>query len=748
MKRWTIRTGLTVLLLAFGLSLLLLAGVGGLVAQSDTARNRVEAQHWAVLALGGLIALASGLALGRTPDRPLRQLMQAMDALASGDLSVRLPEQPGTALNELVAAFNRMAAALANENARLQEEHQRRLDELALLHQATMALSQSLERERLAQALAGVLERLLPYDRAEVLLLHEASGELIPFLIRERHEGTSEPVTPPLESIRQLGQGITGWVAEHNQPVRLGDVTQGTDLPYIAQRPGVRSILCVPLHIGKWAVGAIKLESAEPGVYSEHHEHLLMALAGQLAVAIENARLFSEVGERAAELAHRNLDLAALLNLSQSLTLTLEPEKLYEVVLHQAVAAIAPAAGGMLWLYAPQEEKLALVEVYGYHLTEDEGRRTTPNRLRRARLYPGEMTVGEAFAQGAPLRLTSPAEFAPYLKNARPETLQLWQMLGQVALNGVSPPDRSKGIRGIQARGQPSAPLYSQIVAPLTVKGSSIGCLNLDTFGEPAFSEADLALLQAMANQAAVAIENARLFAAIAESREQLRTLSAQIVQAQEEERRRLARELHDEIGQALTAITLDLGMLAQLIPKSDERLQRALEDAQTLSQNALEEVRRLSVELRPAILDDLGLVPALRWTLDRHMERTGAQGRFEVIGLEGRLPGEIETVCYRAVQEALTNVARHASARSIAVRLELERDGRTVHLTISDDGVGFDVRQALHRAQVGGSLGLLGLRERVELLGGHLDIRSRPGRGTTVEVRLPVSTQAAVGER
>lgn len=717
MKRWTIRKWLVLLILALSLPLLLAAGGGWLIARGDPARG------WPVLATGGLIALASGLVLGRAIERPLHQLMQAMQALASGDLSVRLPEQPGAAPGELAETFNRMAAALAAENARLQEEQQRRLDELALLHQATMALSQSLERERLAEALAAVLERLLPYDRAEVLLIHETTGELIPFLIRERGEGKSEPVTPSLASIRPLGQGITDWVAEHNQPVRLGDVTEETDLPYIAQRPGVRSILCVPLHIGKWAVGAIKLESAEPEVYDERHERLLMALAGQLAVAIENARLFSEIGERAAELAHRNLDLAALLNLSQSLTLTLEPEKLYEVVLHQAVAAIAPAAGGMLWLYAPQEERLTLVEVYGYHSPGARNQRPGKwrARLRRACLYPGEMTVGEAFAQGVPVRLTSPAEFEPYLESARTETLRLWQALGQ------------------QARGLSPAPLYSQIIAPLTVKGNSIGCLNLDTFGEPAFSEADLALLQAMANQAAVAIENARLFAAIAESREQLRTLSAQIVQAQEEERRRLARELHDEIGQALTAVTLDLGMLAQLIPKTDERLQRALEDAQMLSQNALEEVRRLSVELRPAILDDLGLVPALRWAIDRHTERTGVQGRFEVIGLEGRLPGEIETVCYRAVQEALTNAARHAGACNIAVTLELERDGRTVHLTISDDGVGFDVNQALHRAQAGGSLGLLGLRERVELLGGHLDIRSRPGRGTTIEVRLPV---------
>lgn len=626
-------------------------------------------------------------------------------------------------------------AALAIENARLQEERQRRLQELALLHEATMALSQSLQRERLADALAGVLERLLPYDRAEVLLIHEATGELIPFLMQERRQGRSEPVTPSPQSVRLLGQGITGWVAEHNQPVRLSDVTRETDPPYVAQHPGIRSILCVPLHIGKWAVGAIKLESAEPDMYGEHHERLLMALAGQLAVAIENARLFSEIGERVAELAHRNLDLAALLNLSQSLTVTLDPDTLYEVVLRQAVAAIAPAAGGMLWIYNPQEEVLELAGVHGYNLESRASpivsvlqRRAERKRIgrmglaKRARLHPGEATVGEVYVRGAPLHLRTPAEFEPYMGTAGAEALRLWNEMGQ------------------QARGLPLATLFSQIVVPLAVQGNVIGCLNLDTFGEPAFSEADLSLLQAIANQAAVAIENARLFAAITESREQLRALSAQIIQAQEEERRRLARELHDEIGQALTAVTLDLGLVAQLMPLMDERLQRAIDDAQMLSQNALEQVRRLSVELRPSILDDLGLVPALRWYIDRYIERTGVQSRFEVAGLNGRLPGEIETVCYRTVQEALTNIARHAAAGNVSVYLEGERDGEAVILTISDDGVGFDVNQALHRARAGSSLGLLGLRERVELLGGTLSIRSRPGRGTTIEIRLPVN--------
>lgn len=720
--RWTIRKRLIALILLISIAFFLFPGYEFLVE-----RDRSPSDLMFIIA-AGLVAIGSGILLSRTIETPLRELTRAARAVADGDLTVRLLAQPDDEFGELADSFNRMVAALEAS----QEERQRRLDELALLHEATMALSQSLQLDRLADALAQVLERLLPYEYAEVFLIEEATGELIPFLVREHRtavermdvdEDHSTLHTSRSTQVRALGEGISGWVAQHNQPVRLGDVREQSDPPYMAQRPDIRSILCVPLHIGKWAVGAIKLESVELNAYSEHHEQLLMALAGQLAVAIENARLFREIGQRAAELAHRNLDLAALLDLSQSLTLTLEPDRLYEIVLTQAVAAIAPAAGGMLWLHNPINDALELAGVYGYN-SGGQWSLTTDNYL----LRPGEATIGAAYASGTPLRLTSPADFEPYYATTSPEILQLWNAIGRAQ----EPRDLSL----------PS--LVSQICVPLAAQGQIIGCLNLDTFNEPIFSEADLSLLQAMANQAAVAIENARLFAAITDSREQLRALSAQIVQAQEEERRRLARELHDEIGQALTAIALDLGMMAQLLPQPNEAVKRAIEDAQTLSQNALEEVRRLSVELRPSILDDLGLVPALRWYIDRHAERTGMRSRFEEIGLDERLPAEIETVCYRAVQEALTNIARHASAQNISVCLERERGRDSVALTITDDGVGFDVSRALRRARAGDSLGLLGLHERVELLGGSLRIRSQSGEGTSIQIQLPIQPALA----
>lgn len=716
--RWTIRKRLIALILLISVPFFLFPGYEFLVEPDHPLSDL------ALIIAASLVAIGSGILFSRTVETPLRELNRAARAVANGDLTVRLPSPADDELGGLADSFNRMVAALEAS----QEERQRRLDELALLHEATMALSQSLQLDRLADALTQVLERLLPYEYAEVFLIEEATGELIPFLVRERHPD-AQMLTAESVSHRTLGEGISGWVAQHNQPVRLGDVRDQSDPPYMAQRPDIRSILCVPLHIGKWAVGAIKLESIALNAYSEHHEQLLMALAGQLAVAIENARLFHEIGQRAAELAHRNLELAALLDLSRSLTLTLEPDRLYEIVLTQAVAAIAPAARGMLWLYNPLNDALELAGVHGYNPSPlaslpKLGERGWGEQLTdHYQLRPGEATIGAVYASGTPLRLTSAAEFEPYFATTGPEILRLWSALGRAQ----GSPDLSLPL------------LVSQVCVPLAAQGQIIGCLNLDTFSEPIFSEADLSLLQAMANQAAVAIENARLFAAITDSREQLRVLSAQIVQAQEEERRRLARELHDEIGQALTAIALDLGMMTQLLPQPNEAVKRAIEDAQTLSQNALEEVRRMSVELRPSILDDLGLVPALRWYIDRHAERTGMRSRFEEIGLDERLPAEIETVCYRAVQEALTNIARHASARNVSVCLERERGRDSVALTITDDGVGFDVNRALRRARAGDSLGLLGLRERVELLGGSLQIRSQAGEGTRIQIQLPI---------
>jgi signal transduction histidine kinase len=210
-----------------------------------------------------------------------------------------------------------------------------------------------------------------------------------------------------------------------------------------------------------------------------------------------------------------------------------------------------------------------------------------------------------------------------------------------------------------------------------------------------------------------------------------VRELSRRLFQIQEDERRHLARELHDQLGQALTAAKIDL-QAAQGLEEHTAIVQR-LDDSIATLERLLQQVRQLSLELRPPLLDDLGLVPALRWYLDQQAQRAGLRVEFFADPAPERVDAATETACFRVAQEALTNVVRHARAETVNV--ELDRTPETLHLVVRDDGIGFDVATA----QQGASLGLLGMRERVTLLGGEFDCKSAPGRGTEVHAFFPV---------
>jgi two-component system sensor histidine kinase UhpB len=220
-----------------------------------------------------------------------------------------------------------------------------------------------------------------------------------------------------------------------------------------------------------------------------------------------------------------------------------------------------------------------------------------------------------------------------------------------------------------------------------------------------------------------------------------LRELSGRLMHVQEEERSRLARDLHDEIGQLLTALKIDLQQLrhGELGPGRFG----SLTDSLTLVDRLLTQVRNLALDLRPSLLDDLGLVAALRWYANRQAERNGWELSLVVEGIAGRIPVPIEIACFRIAQEALTNVATHASARIIG--LTLNRRDQEVTLVIRDDGIGFDVASAQQRAQVGQSIGLLGMEERVRLAGGRLLISSAPGQGCRLELRFPIADDEPV---
>jgi signal transduction histidine kinase len=215
------------------------------------------------------------------------------------------------------------------------------------------------------------------------------------------------------------------------------------------------------------------------------------------------------------------------------------------------------------------------------------------------------------------------------------------------------------------------------------------------------------------------------------ESMNRLQHLSRRLLAVQEDERRHLSRELHDEFAQLLATVTLHLHAAKRV---AGEAACPSLDESIALLQQAGAQVRSLALELRPTMLETGGLDAALRWLAEQHRQRTGID--TEITGQLGDVPGDLAIACFRVAQEALTNVARHAHARRVWI--ETGQGDGLLRLLIRDDGIGFDVEETLRRAASGSHLGLLGMKERADILGGRLEIHSTPGQGTRISVALP----------
>jgi signal transduction histidine kinase/DNA-binding response OmpR family regulator len=283
----------------------------------------------------------------------------------------------------------------------------------------------------------------------------------------------------------------------------------------------------------------------------------------------------------------------------------------------------------------------------------------------------------------------------------------------------------------------------SSISLPLIGGGEVIGTLNVYATEPDAFDAEEVRLLMQLASNLAYGINSLRSRAARAQAEQALRTqheqlqmLSRRLVEVQEAERRSIARDLHDEIGQVLTGLNLALELVARQPP---EHAAARLEYAQRLVNELIVRVRDISMQLRPPMLDDLGLLPALLWYFERYTEQTGIPVEFKHTGLEQRFPGDIEITVYRMVQEGLTNVANHASTEEVTVRVLA---GRThLDVQVEDHGCGFDAEAVLRNPSSGG---LPGMRERTRLLGGDLQIDTTAGQGSCLTIYLPLLAKPA----
>jgi len=276
--------------------------------------------------------------------------------------------------------------------------------------------------------------------------------------------------------------------------------------------------------------------------------------------------------------------------------------------------------------------------------------------------------------------------------------------------------------------------IHTMGIAGLYRQHDLVGVLISIYIGEPIHLPEDtIALLKGLADQTGIAIMNATFFEQIQSSRERQQSLARQLVEVQEDERRSLSRELHDEIGQMLTGLQFSI---KSIMVQSDEDQRNKLDQIQILISAIISQIRELSINLRPSLLDDLGILPTLIWYFDRYEAKTGIRVVFNHQNLNQRFSPELEITAFRIVQEALTNIARYAQAESADVKINILDS--VMQVEIHDQGRGFDIT-VLSKNQ---SVGIEGMRERVFAIGGKLELQSQPGKGTQIHARLPIAGQ------
>jgi len=464
------------------------------------------------------------------------------------------------------------------------------------------------------------------------------------------------------------GRGILGALITDARSLRLESISDDArSVGFPPHHPPMRGFLGVPILLRGRAFGNLYLAGKETGSFTAEDEELVGTLASQAAVAIENARLYETATAWSEQ-------LEALNEVGTALAGEFELARLLELIAHRLRGLIGarlvmialPASDGTLRVEAA--DGTGAGEIVGMKLERTGSKSGRVLERRRAERVDSLIDDPEVDQEAA----------------------------GRLGGN-------------------------SGLYVPLVAASRAIGVLVAhDKEGaDPRFTDADLRLAETFAPRAAVAVDHSARVAVDALRR---------VVEAQELERRRLARELHDQTGQELTSVLL--GLKAVEDAKTDEERAEALASVRGQVVETLHDVRRLAVELRPKALDDFGLVAALERLRDTFSEQTGMRVDLES-QIDVRLPSDVETALYRIVQEALTNIVKHAQAASVSI--VLTRSGRAVTAVIEDDGRGFTPGGG------GDGLGLLGMGERLALLGGKLKIESSPGAGSTIVAEVPL---------
>jgi signal transduction histidine kinase len=473
-------------------------------------------------------------------------------------------------------------------------------------------------------------------------------------------------------------------VAQSGEPIAVVDIRTDPSVPphlrAINQAEGIHSLISVPIKLGDVVFGVFNVHSTEPRVFTTDEQRRLLGLATRAALAIENARLFTQ-SER------RRRDMEALYRADELLHRSLQLQDVLRAICI-VVTDILGADKTSVLVWDERHERMVIGAGRGY----------SDETLAKLTFLPGEGIAGKVAVTGKPL----------FVEDARndPRTA--------ARINAITAPEE----------------VVSYICVPIVVRGEVFGVFSVNYRQPQKFSDEDLRPLEALAQRAAVAVQNAELY----ERAQQVAVL---------EERQRLARELHDAVTQTLFSASLIAEVLPKLWDRDPSQVRHRLDELRRLSRGALAEMRTLLFELRPAALAEASLVDLIRQLVEATSSRGAVLVELTLSGDPRPLPAEVNVGLYRLTQEALNNVCKHAEARQAWVKLAYGR-GR-VELVVRDDGRGFDPDPALIPA---GHFGLGIMRERAELLGAKLRVDSRVGAGTTVRIAWRQSGIAAPGPR
>jgi len=592
---------------------------------------------------------------------------------------------------QLIASMSSQIA-IAIHNARLYAEVEKQSKELSALFDVTATASQSLETDRVLGEAAQKITEIFGFDATRTFLFDDQGEELHALASFASHPEFAEGP----RSFKK-GQGITGTVGVTGQAIIIGDVQSAPDFQALRRTEDVSKVrhpphnflAAFPIKYKEDTLGVILCVGRSARQLTVHEILLITAMTRQIAIAVHNARLYAEVEKQSRE-------LSALFDVTATASQSLETKQILRQVA-QKINEIFNFDATRVFLFDEGKQELRAEATHERHADFASDAR----RFKRGQGITGQVgSSGEAIIIG----------------NIDTDPRYLALSYTKTAVN-----TQQKFLAGF----------------PIKYKEETLGVITCVGRQPRELATHEIQLITSMSNQIAVALENARYYEQTKKQAAQLRNYANRQEAVLEQERTRISREIHDELGQALTALKLDLSLLGTKLDGNDSELIGKIGDLSSALDGAIQSVRKIATQLRPDVLDKLGLIAAIEWQLQEFRRRTGIRYIFATDITDLRLNDEHSTTLFRILQEALTNVARHARANRVKVSFELRNN--EVVLRVEDDGVGVDAENLSDP----NSLGLLGMRERALSLSGHVAVRRNQPKGTTVTAILPYQCSA-----